>query len=209
MNKADTTGTRLPILKCVIFIVDWEKSKGISEIFERTNVRFHFIAKGKGTASSEILNMLGIGSSDKAVFFCLEQDKMTPVLLKEVGNKFMHTPGTGIGFTIPLSGINTPVLRVFKESVAKDIKNFAEKETANMNAEIKYELVVAVVNKGYSDEFMAVAREAGARGGTVINSRGLIHQGPVKFFGISVQEEKEIITILTNKAHKTARWGTS
>jgi hypothetical protein len=56
-----------------------------------------------------------------------------------------------------------------------------------------------MTNQGYSDELMACAKEAGASGGTVINARGLIHRGPVKFFGITVQEEKEIILILTNR----------
>jgi nitrogen regulatory protein PII len=50
---------------------------------------------------------------------------------------------------------------------------------------------------------MTVAREAGAGGGTVINARGLAHKGPVKFFGVSVQDEKEIIIILTSRERKT------
>jgi nitrogen regulatory protein PII len=49
---------------------------------------------------------------------------------------------------------------------------------------------------------MAAAREAGATGGTVINARGNAHQGPVKFFGISVQDEKEIIIILSTRERK-------
>jgi nitrogen regulatory protein PII len=51
---------------------------------------------------------------------------------------------------------------------------------------------------------MTTAREAGATGGTVINARGMAHQGPVKFFGVSVQDEKEIIIILTKREKKTS-----
>jgi nitrogen regulatory protein PII len=51
---------------------------------------------------------------------------------------------------------------------------------------------------------MDVAREAGALGGTIINARGQGHQGAVKFFGISVEDEKEIILILSNKEKKAA-----
>jgi hypothetical protein len=36
----------------------------------------------------------------------------------------------------------------------------------------------------------------------VVNARGILHQGPVKFFGISVQDEKEIITILSSRERK-------
>jgi nitrogen regulatory protein PII len=195
---------KIPILRFLVFIVDWTKIKVISGIFQQTNVRFYYICKGKGTASSEILDVLGIGSTEKAVILCLEQDMMVPFLLKEVGKKLgLHNPGAGIAFTIPLSGINNLVLQVFKESIQKNFTNF-EKEAEKMSTESRheYDLIVSIVNHGYSDELMVVAREAGAGGGTVINARGLVHQGPVKFFGISVQDEKEIIIILSSREKK-------
>jgi nitrogen regulatory protein PII len=151
---------------------------------------------------------LGIGASDKAVIFCLEQDVMVPVLLREVRKKLgFHSPGAGIAFTVPLSGINNPILQVFKESIHKNDKLsdklFPEKEGGTaMSSEIKHDLIVSIINQGYSDEFMTAAREAGATGGTVINARGLAHQGPVKFFGVSVQEERELVIILTSRDKK-------
>jgi hypothetical protein len=206
--------TKPTVLKLIFFIVDWSKIKVISTIFEQVHVRFHFVAKGQGTANSEILDMLGIGSSEKAVILCLEQDVMAPSLLKEVGKKLgLNMPGTGIGFSVPLSGINAPILRVFKESVEKTMSGMdgalppqpagdqsATERRKSMNEQPQCDLIVAILNQGYSDEFMTVARGAGAGGGTVINARGLMHKGPVKFFGISVQDEKEIIIILSTRA---------
>jgi nitrogen regulatory protein PII len=195
---------KLPLLKILVFIVDWSKINIISSVCEQENVRFHFISKGRGTASSEILDLLGIGASDKAVIICLEQEVMVPVLLKEVRKKLgFHSPGAGIAFTIPISGINNPILNVFKESIHKNEKISLEKETTNMS-DTKHDLVISIINQGYSDEFMTVAREAGATGGTVLNARGITHQGPIKFFGVSVQEEREIIIILTNREKKTS-----
>jgi hypothetical protein len=193
---------KLPILKVLVFIVDWNKTNVISSVFEQESVRFHFICKGWGTASSEILNLLGIGASDKAVIICLEQEVMIPVLLKEVRKKLgFQSPGAGIAFTAPLSGINNPILNVFKESIHKNEKISLEKEAAKMS-DTKHDLIVSIINQGYSDEFMTIAREAGATGGTVLSARGLTHQGPVKFFGVSVQEEREIIIILTSREKK-------
>jgi nitrogen regulatory protein PII len=194
----------LPVIKLLFFIIDWSKTKVISSVFEEEKVRFHFISKGKGTASSEILDLLGIGASEKAVILCLEQDMMVPVLLREVRKKLgFHSPGAGIAFTVPLSGINTPILQVFKESILKNEKIAVENGGGTMASEIKNDLIIAIINQGYCDEFMTAAREAGATGGTVINARGLAHQGPVKFFGVSVQDEKEIIIILTKREKKT------
>ncbi|MDR3139076.1 MAG: hypothetical protein LBT95_05310, partial [Treponema sp.] len=150
----------LPVIKLLIFIIDWNKTKIVSSVFESEHVRFHFISKARGTASSEILDVLGIGSSEKAMVLCLEQDVMVPVLLKEVRKKLgFHSPGAGIAFTVPLSGINHPILRVFKDSINKNDKIFSEKEkeTDKMGTEIKHDLIVSIINQGYSDEFMTVA----------------------------------------------------
>ena len=199
----------LPELKMIFFVVDWNRAKIISGVFEEEKVRFHFITKGKGTASSEILDLLGIGAAEKAVIICLEQAVMAPVLLKEARKKLgFHSPGAGIAFTVPLSGINSPILRVFKQSIhknekiAEEFRNADPAEGGIMADQITHDLIISIVNQGYSDELMNTAREAGASGGTVINARGQAHEGTVRFFGIAVQDEKEIIIILTSREKK-------
>jgi len=200
----------LPTLKLIFFIVDWHRAHVISDVFVEEKVRFHFISKGKGTASSEILDLLGIGAGDKAVIYCLEQAVMVPVLMKEARKKLgFHSPGAGIAFTVPLSAINDPILLVFKQSIHKNEKIAAEAdavrpkdEGGNMAGEYSHDLIISIINQGYTNEFMNTAREAGATGGTVLNARGQAHSGAVKFFGISVQDEKELIIILTSREKK-------
>ncbi|MCL2319171.1 MAG: hypothetical protein FWC45_03740 [Treponema sp.] len=75
----------------------------------------------------------------------------------------------------------------------------AEESTGNT---FGHDLIVSIVNQGYSDELMSTARNAGALSGTVINGRGQAHEGEVKFFGISVHDEKEMIIILTSREKK-------
>ncbi|MDR1636097.1 MAG: hypothetical protein LBR93_02040 [Treponema sp.] len=191
-----------PRIKLTVFIIDWNKAQLVTRIFEEEKVRFHFISKGLGTASSEVLDLLGIGASDKAVVICLEQEIMAPVLMREVRKKIgRRNPGAGIAFTVPLSGINTPILHVFKESITKNEKITLEGGPA-MSGEIKNDLIIAIINQGYSDDFMTAAREAGATGGTVLSARGLASSGPVKFFGVSVQDEKEIVIVLSSREKK-------
>ena len=67
-----------------------------------------------------------------------------------------------------------------------------------------YQLVIAVVNQGYSGEVMAAARPAGATGGTVLHSRRVGAEETLAFWGISVQAEKEIVTILCRQEEQTA-----
>ena len=59
-----------------------------------------------------------------------------------------------------------------------------------------YEAVFCIVNDGFSDVVMDAAREAGARGGTVIHARGTANKEAEKVFKITIQPEKEIVMIL-------------
>ena len=63
-----------------------------------------------------------------------------------------------------------------------------------------YEIIYAIVNHGYSDLVMNAAKEAGARGGTILSARGTGSKEAESFFGITVTPEKEIVLILVPKA---------
>ncbi len=60
----------------------------------------------------------------------------------------------------------------------------------------KYELVICIVNAGYSQNVMEAARAAGARGGTVLRARGTANPEAEEFFNITIQPDKEVLVIL-------------
>ncbi len=59
-----------------------------------------------------------------------------------------------------------------------------------------YEMIMCIVNAGFSETVMDAAKEVGARGGTVIHARGTANKEAEQFFNISIQPEKEIVMIL-------------
>ena len=63
----------------------------------------------------------------------------------------------------------------------------------------QHEVIFAIVNSGYADEAMEVAKEHGARGGTIINARGVAGKEAAAFFGITFHEEKEILMPVVEK----------
>ena len=65
--------------------------------------------------------------------------------------------------------------------------------------DFKQEVILCIVNNGFSDVVMDAAREFGAGGGTVINERGTASLDAEKLFNITVQPEKEIVMILVKK----------
>ena len=188
----------IPDLRLMVFIVDWTNVNLILSVFEEEKAACHFMSKGKGTATSDALDLLGIGAIDKAVISCLEQTEKIPVLLREARKKLgSKSQGVGIAFTVPLSAINSPILRIYKQ----DDGNKADDGMAR-SVDFPNALIISSINMGCSDEFMNTARKAGASGGTVLNARSFAHDGAVKFFGISVQEKREIIFILTSQEKK-------
>ena len=63
-----------------------------------------------------------------------------------------------------------------------------------------YTMICSIINHGQAEELMAVARQAGARGGTILGARGTGTEEDVKFFGISLSPEKEFLLIISENA---------
>ena len=67
-----------------------------------------------------------------------------------------------------------------------------------------HEVIFAIVNGGYAEDVMDVAKEHGARGGTIINARGVAREEAAAFFGFTLHQEKEILMIVVEKGIRDA-----
>ena len=56
--------------------------------------------------------------------------------------------------------------------------------------ETKYEVILCVINAGFSELVMDAAKEVGARGGTVIHARGTANKEAEQFFHITINTDK-------------------
>lgn len=65
--------------------------------------------------------------------------------------------------------------------------------------ENNYEAIFAIVSAGYAEDAMQVAREQGARGGTIISGRGVAREKEAAFFGITIHAEKEVLMLVVEK----------
>ena len=69
-------------------------------------------------------------------------------------------------------------------------------------AETKFELILAILNKGFATEAIIAAKEAGAKGGTIMHARGTSDIGVQKKYGVVVTPEKEVVMILSSIENK-------
>ena len=66
----------------------------------------------------------------------------------------------------------------------------------------KYEMIFCIINSGFSETVMDAARDAGARGGTVIRARGTAGKEAEELFKITIHPDKEVIMILVPETIK-------
>ncbi len=57
----------------------------------------------------------------------------------------------------------------------------------------EFDLIMTIINRGFADQVIDAAREAGAHGGTIFYARGTGIHEVEKFFAIAIQPEKEIV----------------
>ena len=63
-----------------------------------------------------------------------------------------------------------------------------------------HEVIFAIVNAGFAEDVMDVAREQGVRGGTILNARGVVKEDAANFFGITLHADKEILMMVVEKS---------
>ena len=71
-----------------------------------------------------------------------------------------------------------------------------------MIAENKYEIIFCIVNAGFEETVMEAAKEAGAKGGTILSGHGTANKDAEGKFRITVQSEKEIVMIIVKSEIK-------
>ena len=62
-----------------------------------------------------------------------------------------------------------------------------------------HEVVFSIVNSGFAEDVMEIAREQGVRGGTILNARGVVREDAAAFFGITLHADKEILMMVVEK----------
>jgi len=72
-----------------------------------------------------------------------------------------------------------------------------------MSETFKFDMIITIINNGFSDIVMEAARAAGARGGTILHARGSVGEEMKRFFGVTIDPEKEVVLILTTHEKRT------
>lgn len=101
-----TKGDNIKKLKLLVTIVNRSKALYYSDLIEQYEVNMQMVIYGHGTADSEMLSLLGLAESEKAVIIsCIREDNISKAC-EELNEKFDKIKdGKGVAFTIPLKSI--------------------------------------------------------------------------------------------------------
>lgn len=196
------TGNKKPAFRMLLLIATPKLvNKGV-ELFKEGDVPIQHVFHAQGTASSEIMDMLGLGGVEKNVLMSMLPKLFADKMLKKLQKKLhLGMPNSGIAFTVPMSSGSAQMVKMIEVLQTEEEQTRSEREEAEM-AESEFSMVMAIVNQGFSEEVMDAAKPVGATGGTVFHSRRVGNEDKMKFWGISVQPEREIVLILARKEDK-------
>lgn len=191
-------------LRMLFLIATPKLANKAANLFKEGNVPLQYLFYAQGTASSEIMGTLGLGNIDKIVLMSMIPKLFADKLLKKL-RKELHLgmPNTGVAFTVAISGASARTIKMLESLPPEESQETLRKEE-NEVTENEYNMILVIVNQGFSEEVMDAARPAGASGGTAFHCRRVGNEEAMKFWGISVQQEKEIVLILVKKESKLA-----
>ncbi len=183
----------------LITIVRRKDDREYEDFYRSRNVNIIYNTRCNGTAHERTLDLLGIERTEKSMLFSTVTRDTLNTLKRDLAYEMkIDLPDRGIAMAIPFSGVGgSRTLEYFTASQ----KLTEEKNTEEKEMDINQELIVAIYQRGYTDDVMNAAREAGARGGTTINAKGTVANNE-KFFGMTLAEEKEIVFIVSDKEGK-------
>ena len=180
-----------PQLRLIMLISNPKLSDKASSLIGSAGVPLHYRFGAVGTASSEMMDILGLGSPEKSVLAAITEKQAADNILKRLHKELkLGSVNSGIAFTAPLNGVSSFLLRISGSTPTE------ERKDNDTMSESNYTMIAAIVNPGFSENVMNAARGAGAGGGSVLHSRRISDEKNISFWGLSVQEEKEIVLIV-------------
>ena len=184
----------------MITITSRAKLPDFLTLYEKIQLPLSLVLLGYGTAKDEILDMLGLDRSEKAVLLKTVTGETWKDVKWNLRKKlYIDVPDTGIAFIIPMSSIGGRREMAFLLA-GQDYRKGEE----SVMKDTTMELLIIISNQGHNDLVMDAARGAGAYGGTVLHARGTGVNRAELFFGISLASEKDVTLIVTQKSQKNA-----
>lgn len=180
--------------RMLVAVVERGKSVRFREILQKNGIFLSEVCMGNGTASSDILDILGLESTEKDVVISMTDSGAAAAMMNKLSDQLAGNFGSkGIVFSMRLSAAPNILIK------ALELKSGKTPQEAKKKMTDAYTLILITVNQGYADEVVATAKKGGARGGTLIRARQTSNEDTDSLFNASFTSERDVVAILAPK----------
>lgn len=174
------------MLNIIMVIVPYGSGDFIAKAARDAGAGGGTITMARGTAKSKLAQLLGLGDTSKDIVHIIIDQKKKDEIIETIKSASKKKKS-------PFGVLITTNVLYFTHS-NKDVMEDNDMENT-------HQLITVIANKGYSDDIMAAARNAGAGGGTIMTARGTAQPNDKKFLNMEIVPEKEMLYIITEKTN--------
>lgn len=171
-------------MKLLFTITSQNYEKKFKKLYKNYKIPFLLSINCYGSASKSMMSYFEIEDIKKIIMLSIISDDILDNILVEC-DKITNKPGSGIVFSTPISAGPKYLDKLVKTNNLK-----GDEKLLKTN---EYSLIITISTSGYAQTIMEQAKKAGAQGGTLINGRGMGSNEAIKFLGVSIEPEKDIV----------------
>ncbi|MDL2210076.1 P-II family nitrogen regulator [Desulfovibrio sp. OttesenSCG-928-O18] len=184
--------------KLLISMVGRHKGEQFVSMAKAAGARGGTIMHGRAVVDNKILQALLLADVQQDIVFTLMREE-ADAILGAVCASCRETPKKLGGIAILLD-VSAMLVRFGHTTEFSE----SPEDTRSEPMQSGHTLLTVIVNNGYADDVMSQARKAGAKGGTILTARGTASEEDVKFFGITLVPEKEVLMIVAERGSEEA-----
>lgn len=173
-------------LELLFVIVNYGLGSKVVKSAKQNGLSGGTIFLGKGTTKNHLLKLLDLGDIRKEIALLISEKSIVNNALETLNKEYtFNKPHHGIAFSISINSLfGARSYNYYNNEESRGVKN------------TMYKAIFAIVDKGKAESVIDAATKAGARGGTIINSRGSGIHETSKLFSMEIEPEKEIVLVL-------------
>lgn len=164
-------------------IISEHQANHFIDIIKEKSLYDGIVFLAKGTVKNSFLNLIGLKNQKMRLIDVLIESENSKEIMDYTAEKLkLNEPNHGIAY-------------LTSRRMVKDEKG--ESNASNTIGEkTMFKKITVIVNRGMADDVMDIARESGARGGTILHGKGTGTKNAAKLFGMEVEPEKELVLII-------------
>ena len=190
-------------LRLVLYVAMPDADENVKELLEQEGIRAYYRFTAEGAATSDVLKMMGLDSNERFLYIAYLTGEKAHSLIRKIHLRLQVSKRvSGIACSIPINGMSQAMMKIVRQISAPSPSGKAAIRKENERMKSEHSLIVSVVNRGYIQDVLHTARTEGAHGGTVVHSFRVSDEDINNMFGLSSEEEKEILIMIVNAEKK-------